>query len=81
MTDADIFVAVRNALDQRPAVPATVRVHIDKGIATLTGTVRLASERTEAEGVVRRVAGVQRVVNGISVDRRPNEEGFEPPAE
>jgi osmotically-inducible protein OsmY len=78
-TDAEIFAEVRNALDTRPTVPATVRVHVDKGIVTLTGTVRVAAERAEAARVVRQVTGVLRVVNGISVGEPPSDEGFEPP--
>jgi hypothetical protein len=67
------------ALDERPSIPATVRVHIDDGTAWLTGTVRLTSERVEAEDVVRQIPGVQRIVNKIAVAQLPSEEGFEPP--
>jgi osmotically-inducible protein OsmY len=77
--DADIFVDARHALDRHPAISATVRVHVDKGIATLTGSVRLASESAEAEDLVRHVRGVARVVNDISVAQPPSEKGFEPP--
>jgi osmotically-inducible protein OsmY len=78
--DAEIFARVRKALDARPSIPATVRVHVDGGTATLTGTVRLASELAEAEDVVRHVAGVQRVINELAVAVPPSTEGFEPPA-
>lgn len=80
-TDADIFTAARSALDLRPNVPGTVRVHVDRGIATLTGSVRLPSERAEAEDAVRHVDGVQRVVNSIMLARRVSAEGFEPPGD
>lgn len=80
-TDADIFTAATNVLDQRLSVPRTVRVHVDRGVATLTGTVRLPSERAEAEEAVRPVDGVERVVNSITVAQRVSPEGFEPPGE
>jgi osmotically-inducible protein OsmY len=77
-TDADIFARARKALDERPSIPGTVRVHIDDGVAWVTGTVRRTSERAEAEDVVRQVPGVQRVVNKLAVAQPPSEEGFEP---
>jgi osmotically-inducible protein OsmY len=80
-SDAEIFAEVRHALDQRPTVPATVRVHIDHGLATLTGTVRQASERSEAEDVVRHIAGVRKVQNDIVVGQPPSATGFEAPDE
>jgi osmotically-inducible protein OsmY len=79
-TDADIFAEARKALDERPSIPATVHVHIGEGVAWLTGTVRRATERIEAEDVVRHVDGVQRVVNRITVAEPPDEEDFGPPA-
>ena len=78
-TDAQMFAEARSALDGRPTIPATVRVHVYRGIATLTGSVRRASESAEAEHVVRRVAGIERVVNDINVAHPPSEEGFEAP--
>lgn len=80
-TDAEIFTAARNALELRPNVPATVRVHVDRGIVTLTGSVRLPTERAEAEEAVRHVDGVRRVVNSITVAQRVSAEGFEPPGD
>jgi osmotically-inducible protein OsmY len=77
--DTDIFAQARKALDDDPSIPATVRIHIEEGLAWLTGTVRRASERRDAEEVVRQVPGVQRVVNKITVADRLSEEGFEPP--
>jgi osmotically-inducible protein OsmY len=58
-----------------------VRVHVDRGTVTLTGTVRWPIERSEAEDVVRQIAGVQRVVNDLVVARVANPEGFEGPDE
>jgi osmotically-inducible protein OsmY len=77
--DADVFALARKALDERPSIPATVRVHIDDGTAWLTGMVRRTSERTEAEDVVRQVPGVQHVVNTVTVAQAPSADGFEPP--
>jgi osmotically-inducible protein OsmY len=74
-----MFAEARNALDRRPTIPATVRVHVAHGTATLTGTVRLTSESAEAEDVVRGVAGIEHVVNRINVALLPSKQGFEPP--
>lgn len=79
--DADIFTEARHALDQRLSIPATVRIHVDKGIVTLTGNVRLPGERVQAEDVVRRVKGVQRIVNNITVAQVVSAEGLEAPEE
>jgi osmotically-inducible protein OsmY len=46
---------------------------------TLTGIARWASERADAEDVVRHVRGVRRIVNEITVSQVPNARGFEPP--
>ena len=78
-SDASIFAEARRALDLQSNIPATVRVHVDKATATLTGTVRLASESAEAESIVRRVSGVGRVVNEINVAQAPNRDGLDPP--
>ena len=77
--DPDIFAAARKALDDDPRVPQDVRVHVDRGEVTLTGTVRWQQERSEAETVVRRVDGVRRIVNNITVANVVNPEGFEAP--
>ena len=77
--DPDIFAAARKALDDDPRVPQDVRVHVDLGTVTLTGTVRWPHEKSEAEGIVRHIEGVQRVVNNITVANVANPEGFEAP--
>jgi osmotically-inducible protein OsmY len=79
--DAEIFGEARRALDARLNVPAIVRVHVEHGTATLTGSVRLPAERMEAEETVRAVPGVQRVINEILVARPPSPAGLEPPDE
>lgn len=77
--DAEIFVDARHALDERPAVPATVHVHVNNGVATLTGSVRFASQQLEAEDAIRHVPGLRRLVNDIVVSEMPNVLGFEQP--
>ncbi len=77
--DPEIFAAARKALDDHPGVPQDVRVHVDRGTATLTGSVRWPHEKSEAEGIVRHIDGVQGVVNNITVANVANAEGFEAP--
>jgi osmotically-inducible protein OsmY len=78
-SDSEIFMDARRALDERPSVPADVRVHVDHGTVTLTGSVGWPLERSDAEGTVREVKGVTRVVNEITVAHEANAEGFEAP--
>jgi osmotically-inducible protein OsmY len=80
-SDAEVFSAARKALDDHPGVPHDVRVHVDHGTGTLTGSVRWPQERSEAEDVVRRVDGVRRIVNDIIAAPTPPSQGFEPPDE
>jgi osmotically-inducible protein OsmY len=77
--DAEIFIDARRALDERPTVPATVRVHVHDGVATLTGSVRLPSQQLEAEETVKHVPGLRRLVNDIVVSEMPSVLGFERP--
>ena len=77
--DPDIFAAARKALDDDPRVPQDVRVHVDRGTVTLTGTVRWPREKSQAEGIVRLIDGVHRVVNNITVANVANPDGFEAP--
>ena len=77
--DAEIFIDARRALDARPTVPASVHVHVNNGVATLTGTVRVASQQLEAEDAIRHVPGLRRLVNDIVVSEMPNVLGFERP--
>ena len=65
-SDPDIFSAARKALDDHPRVPQ-VRVHVDQGTLTLTGSVRWPQERSEAAAAVRQIAGVVGIVNKITV--------------
>jgi osmotically-inducible protein OsmY len=77
--DADVFAAARKALDDDPRIPQTVRIHVDRGIVTLTGTVRWPDEKSQAEAIVREVDGVRGVVDSITVANVVNPEGFEAP--
>jgi osmotically-inducible protein OsmY len=77
--DPDIFAAARKALDDDPRMPQDVRVHVDRGTVTLTGTVRTAHERSEAEFTVRQIAGVQSVVNRFNVAQVAEPDGVEAP--
>jgi osmotically-inducible protein OsmY len=78
-TDADIFVAARSALDQRPNLPPEVRVHVEHGYVTLAGSVQWPAECEEAERLVRQLPGVIGVINNIVVAHVPSAKGFEPP--
>lgn len=77
-SDPDIFSAARKALDDHPSVPQ-VRVHVDRGTVTLTGSVRWPQHKAEAEAVVRHVEGVLGIVNRILVEQTVDPEGFDAP--
>lgn len=77
-SDAAVFAAARKRLDDCPTVPGTVRVHVDSGLVTLTGTVQQASQRAEPEHLVRPVIGDRRLVNNIVV-MGPASQDFEAP--
>src|SRR4026209_2358557 len=81
-SNAEIFVAARHALDERPAVPGTVRLYVDDALVILTGTVRRLFEAPEGGGGVvlnggwapprerhRRRGGGR--CSGVRVSRRP----------
>ena len=77
--DPDIFMAARKALDDDPRIPQDVRVHVDCGTVTLTGTVRSPHESRDAEAVVRAIEGVLDVTNRINVAPVANPEAEERP--
>ena len=66
-SDAAVFAEARTTLDDCPTVPGTVRVYVEDGIVTLTGTVPWPSQRAEAERVVRPVIGHRQLLNKITV--------------
>jgi osmotically-inducible protein OsmY len=79
--DTQLFGAVRTALDRHPGVPATIHVHVEDGIATLTGTARLESERTAAIHVTRSVGGIVHIVDKIVVAQDTSQHDVEPPTD
>ena len=81
LDDTELFGAARSALDHHPGVPATIHVHIENAVATLTGTVRLASERAAAANVVRGVRGIVQFVNKIVVAQDASQQSLELPDE
>jgi osmotically-inducible protein OsmY len=78
-SDAAIFAEARKGLDNCPTVPGTVRVHVEDGLVTLTGSVQRPSQRTDAEHVVRPVIGGRHLVNNITVIPAPSTEWFDAP--
>jgi osmotically-inducible protein OsmY len=64
---AAVFAAARKRLDDSPTVPGTVRVHVEDGVVTLTGSVPQSSQRSEAEQLVRPVIGDRHLLNNIVV--------------
>ena len=79
LSDAEIFATARKAIDDDPRIPQDVRIHVDRGTVTLTGSVRWPQEASDAEAVIRAVAGVRAVVNHLLVAQVVNPEGFEAP--
>jgi osmotically-inducible protein OsmY len=77
--DPDIFIDAKEALTGLRTAPAGVRVHVLRGVVTLTGGVHWPFERTDAEDAVRRVEGVRHIVNNIEVFQTVSTQGFEPP--
>lgn len=77
--DSDIFAAARKVLDDDPRVAQDVRVHVDGGTVTLTGTVRRPHERLHAEAIIRQVDGVRAVINRITVAQTVSVDGFDAP--
>jgi osmotically-inducible protein OsmY len=76
-SDAAAFGEARKALDECPSVPGTVRVHVEDGVVTLTGTVQRPSQRSDAEQAVRPAIGERRLLNTIIVAEVPSPEGLD----
>ena len=70
--DQQITTDIRALLSQRTALlaPNMVYVRTLDGVVYLSGQVATPLQRTEAEDVVRHVAGVRRVINTISLSYR-----------
>ena len=77
--DAEIFADARGALDRNPHVPGTVHVHVEQGVATLTGNVRLPAERAEAVRAIHGVEGIHSLVNKIIVTQRVDPDELDTP--
>lgn len=71
-SDAAVFADARQHLDDCSTVPSTVRVHVDDGLVTLTGSVPRTSQRTDAEHTVRPLIGNRRLLNKITVTEGPS---------
>jgi osmotically-inducible protein OsmY len=74
---AAVFGKARRALDDCPTVPGTVRVHVEDGVVTLTGSVQQLSQRADAESAVRPAIGERRLLNKIIVAEVPSPEGLD----
>ncbi len=77
-TDAEVLAQVKDALyaDVR-LVSHDIRVQVENGVVTLTGTVPDAQQKALARVVVERLKGVERVINALEVvppDSRPDAE-------
>lgn len=67
-TDAALQQDVRQELEwYSPLEARAIRVAVDRGIVTLTGTVTSYAEKLAMRDVARRVAGVRDVVNAIEL--------------
>jgi osmotically-inducible protein OsmY len=70
-TDADIAAAALQALEWDATAPVQKpKVTVSKGWVTLSGEVEWQFQKTDAERVVRRLAGVRGVTNRIEVKPR-----------
>jgi osmotically-inducible protein OsmY len=66
-TDEEIAHDAARALALRLTIPSTVQAAVHNGHITLTGRVAALFHRTEAERVVRRIAGIAGISNRIDV--------------
>ena len=68
MSDAEITSAVKTKLAADEGVHATdIHVDSDKGVVTLTGSVRSDAEKADALRIARQTMGVKRVVDKLTV--------------
>jgi osmotically-inducible protein OsmY len=87
VTDAEILVQVQAALS-RELGPAAARTKVEKGVATLQGSVASEDEKQRAERIARDIEGVRRVRNELVIapatpvpDRVEARDSAGPPAE
>jgi osmotically-inducible protein OsmY len=69
--DADIALAVVNALKRTTNIEEPIEVKVEDGVATLNGDVRWKYERDIAKRAVENLAGVREVINLLSVLEQP----------
>jgi osmotically-inducible protein OsmY len=70
-TDADIAAAALRTLQSDVFVPADkINLTVSEGIVTLKGEVEWQFQKEDAEKDVRRLTGVKRVINSITVKPR-----------
>lgn len=70
-SDARIAQRIRGIFAELPSL-ASVNVFVRQGVVRLDGTVQDDADKTRAEALASRVAGVATVDNGIKVDRSGN---------
>jgi osmotically-inducible protein OsmY len=70
--DSAIESRVTGSLERSSLAPRDIDVDVDKGVVTLTGTVRTEAERAAAETMTQG-PGVSRVINNIEVDPEVDE--------
>jgi osmotically-inducible protein OsmY len=87
VTDAEVLVQVQAALS-RELGPAAARANVERGVATLQGSVSSEDEKRRAERIARDIEGVRRVRNELVIaPAGPNAQRIEerdsegPPAE
>lgn len=74
MTDARIAVAIEKSLLVDDLVSAQLKVHVQEGVATLSGTVDNLLAKGQAERIAESMRGVRAVVNTIQVTSPPRED-------
>ena len=71
MTDDTITDQVRIKLAGDPIVKGGgLEVKVEKGVATLSGSVELPKQKDKAGAVARKVKGVKQVINNIEIKAR-----------
>jgi hyperosmotically inducible periplasmic protein len=71
MTDDTITDQVRIKLAGDPVVKGGgLEVKVEKGVATLSGSVELPKQKEKAGAVARKVKGVKQVINNIEIKTR-----------
>jgi osmotically-inducible protein OsmY len=69
--DADIALAVVNALQKKTSISEPIEVKVEQGVVTLNGDVRWKFEREVAREAIVDLPGVREIVNVISVLEQP----------